>query len=138
MPFELTLWFLPMFASFLWNLAFYIKILRTVFSLFSPKGWSDYSDTDNSIRRAVIRRLSSLLLVFVICWTLDVYNHFSEYIVKECPPQWYYVIQSALYSFQGLLSSIVYFTASPQYYSNVQIMFFGGKRQTEEEDWLLD
>jgi len=105
--FEIYFWIIPITASIAWNAVFYGLIIRRIFWVFSSRV-TDSVDNGSLIKSEAIKKLSLLLLVFIICWLPDMVNHILNYFFNICPPDYAVVIQDLLGPLQGFLNSWVY------------------------------
>jgi len=100
--FEIGVWILPLILTMLWNFIFYILILYIAFSVLRK------IKAPSQIKMRLIRKLSFLLLVFLLCWVFDLYNHMSTYFFNAEPPEWMYYLQDFFSPSQGFFNAIIY------------------------------
>jgi len=104
--YELLFWFSPMIITLIWNMIFYAMISRQIWVVFSAVKKVGEQGLKTELKVAL--KLSTLLLVIVVCWMFDVWNHSSKYFLNICPNEILYVLQDMMTPFQGFLNSIVY------------------------------
>ena len=131
--YEIALWIIPLMLTMAWNIVFYILIIRKIFSVFSQNQragnfefikliltFSKDTYTGNTLKRKAIQKLSLLLLVFLLCWSLDMFNHMSEYFFGYCPPTFTFILQDFLAPLQGFLNALVYGVSNYEFHTTTK------------------
>jgi len=76
--FEILFWIVPITLAIAWNAIFYGLIIRRIFWVFQSRMVGSV-DNGSLIKSEAIKKLSLLLLVFIICWLPDMVNHILNY-----------------------------------------------------------
>jgi len=117
--FEISFWFIPLVVAMLWNLCFYLVIIKHVRDMLRPVASSNNRPAASEAihyQLLLIRKLSFLMLVFVLCWTPDFFNHIRQYFFQsDCPSQPLLILQDLFSPLQGFLNSLVYGFANKEF-----------------------
>jgi len=138
MTYEIIFWILPMALAVIWNIVFYFLIVRSIYSVFEKK-LAVSANQEALIKQEAVKKLSLLLIVFILCWAVDMFNHIAEYFFHYCPPDWAFVLQDVLAPLQGLLNSWVYGYSNNEFSTTFKKMFrcFKPKSHRSSEEPLL-
>jgi len=120
--YEIVLWIVPITLAIAWNTLFYILIIRRIFWVFQKKVVGSI-DNGSLIKQEAIKKLSLLLLVFILCWAPDMFNHIAEYFFGSCAPDWAVVLQDLLGPLQGFLNSWVYGYSNNEFKETSRMLF---------------
>jgi len=108
--YQIGFWFAPLIASWFWNFVCYILILYEVVKILRAVRKMSSKDDHTTAKLSI--KLAFMMLIFVICWALDIWNFISQYFLLVCPTEAMFAIQNLLAPLQGFLNSILYGTST--------------------------
>eukprot|EP01119_Soliformovum_irregulare_P006151 TRINITY_DN1793_c0_g1_i2.p1 TRINITY_DN1793_c0_g1~~TRINITY_DN1793_c0_g1_i2.p1 ORF type:complete len:247 (+),score=11.48 TRINITY_DN1793_c0_g1_i2:358-1098(+) len=107
-PYHIILWFSPLVTAWLSILIFYILIQRLLSQQRRSTMWHAIV-TKGTHSMPVHYRVSLYALVFLICWSFDIFSWiYSRWVATECPNHILTSIYGILLNLQAFLDSLVY------------------------------
>jgi len=135
--YEIALWFAPIGFTVLWNLFFYVLIIYQIWKVRKTMIAPTHANEQraNSMQLKLAFKLASLLLVFVVCWGFDFWNHLAQYLWNSCTTPVLYFLQDLFSPLQGFLNSIVYGLSTKELRRSFSGLFCWWRKDNEKSPW---
>jgi len=113
-PFHLLFWFAPLILAIIIAIIIYAILMIKLSQALSKSGgryniFSVITEVTSGAGSVPIGfRLTTYILVFIICWTLNILSYLLQYVYSNCTIFILLVIADSLLQLQGFLDCVVY------------------------------